>query len=38
LINEELLEEMTSLKKEITVLELSTKEAFQEYFVRELSF
>jgi uncharacterized 2Fe-2S/4Fe-4S cluster protein (DUF4445 family) len=38
LINEDILEEMTSLKNELTVLELSTKQAFQEYFVRELSF
>lgn len=38
LINEDILEEMTSLKNEITVLELSTKQEFQEYFVRELSF
>lgn len=38
LINEDILEEMTSLKDEVTVLELSTKQAFQEYFVRELSF
>jgi uncharacterized 2Fe-2S/4Fe-4S cluster protein (DUF4445 family) len=38
LINEDILEEMTCLKNEVTVLELSTKQAFQEYFVRELSF
>lgn len=38
LINQSMLDSMTALKEQITVLELSTKERFQEYFVKELSF
>jgi uncharacterized 2Fe-2S/4Fe-4S cluster protein (DUF4445 family) len=38
LINKSMLKNMEALKDEITVLELSTKEKFQEYFVNELSF
>jgi uncharacterized 2Fe-2S/4Fe-4S cluster protein (DUF4445 family) len=38
LINKSMLGSMVALKDEITVLELSTKDKFQEYFVKELSF
>jgi uncharacterized 2Fe-2S/4Fe-4S cluster protein (DUF4445 family) len=38
LINKSMLSSMVALKDEITVLELSTKDKFQEYFVKELSF
>jgi uncharacterized 2Fe-2S/4Fe-4S cluster protein (DUF4445 family) len=38
LINKSMLKSMVDLKNEISVLELSTKDKFQEYFVKELSF
>ncbi len=38
LINKSMLRDMEALKDEITVLELSTKDTFQEYFIKELSF
>jgi uncharacterized 2Fe-2S/4Fe-4S cluster protein (DUF4445 family) len=38
LINKSMLRNMEALKDQITVLELSTKDKFQEYFINELSF
>lgn len=38
LINEKVLKNMVDLRKNINVLELSVKEEFQEYFIRELTF
>ncbi|MBM7625041.1 ASKHA domain-containing protein [Sporohalobacter salinus] len=38
LINEDILNKMVNIKEDIEVLELSTREKFQEYFVKELRF
>ena len=38
LINKSMLDNMVALKDEITVLELSTKEKFQEYFRKRVKF
>lgn len=38
LVNRDILQRMVELKNEMTVVELSTSESFQEYFIRELGF